>query len=443
MNEFCWLYSKKLLSLLLAGTLLVWFTLIPTSKVSSASLPDILITEIQTGSKQAAGQEQIKIYNTTSKTIDLSEFRIEYFSANPKSFTIASRKIALVGELAGNKSYLLTSKDYLVSKADLHYSPTLAASGGHLKLVSGPLTNPSVYDLVGWGSAKHPAGEAVKAPPAGKKIIRKKDKQGKYLYSNNNKADFIVEGEGVVSAKTKKTATLKSGAKRAVPVPKPSNSKQDYSGLKISELMPNPAKPLTDSEHEFVELHNSSSRSISLVGLKLSTGSKLNYSYTFKTGVMRPGQYQAFYVSKTRLILSNSEGQAQLLAPSGQVIDNSASYSKADDGLSFASDGSKWRWSARPTPNAKNLFSTDSEENTEQGSDQSAVLGSVDDVSESEDADKDDSEDESQSRPINSGIIAGVGGLGIVYGLYEYRTDIGNLFSRLRGNRSNRQKDRK
>lgn len=411
-------------------------------RVRAASLPDLLIVQIQTASKQSAAQELIRIANTTNKTLDLTGVRLEYFSANPKSITIPSRTISLSGNIAANQSYLVASKDYLPDKADLFYSATLAGAGGHLRLSNGPLTSPKIFDFIGWGTAKHPRGSAATAPPAGEILNRKKDSTGKYLYSGNNATDFqLGDGKPKAVPVTKKPAS--SSSQTPNPSPVAVVNRENYSGLKLSELMPNPAKPLLDSKDEYVELLNSSNRTISLTGVKLLSGKTLNHSYSFKAGSIGPGKYKVVYVSESKLTLTNSGGRVELHSPDGKIIGSRVSYDKAKEGLSYSWNGNSWQWTGTPTPGLANVFSGDGISNDSSNSNSSDSNSTDSRNGEVKGANTQKNKDEdTATRPVNSSIIAGVGGLGLIYGLYEYRTDIGNLYNRLRGNRSTRRKDR-
>lgn len=410
--------------------------------VRAATLPDLLIVQIQTASKQSATQELIRIANTTTQTIDLAGVRLEYFSANPKSITIPSRTIKLTGKISANQTYLVSSKDYLVDKSDLFYSATLAGAGGHLRLSSGPVTNPNIFDFVGWGTAKHPRGGAATAPAAGEILNRKKDSTGRYLFSGNNIKDFQV-GDGNPKAVASPSKPTSIQPKTTKPITIAVTKSENYSGLVISELMPNPKKPLLDSKDEYVELYNSSNRTIRLAGLKLLSGQKLNHSYSFKSGTIGPGKYKAIYVTESKLTLTNSGGKVELHTSDGKKLGLTISYDKAKDGLSYSWNGSIWQWTDTPTPGLANVFSGDgiSKENSSPKESESGSSSSRNGQVKGESTEK-GKDEENATRPVNSSIIAGVGGLGLIYGVYEYRTDIGNLFNRIRGNRSSRRKDR-
>jgi hypothetical protein len=411
-----------------------------------AALPDLLIVEIQTASKTSASQELVGIANTTTKSTNLSGIRLEYFSANPKNITLPSRTFNLTGNLPAGQTYLLTSKDYLVDKSNQQYTATLAGAGGHLRLSSGVITSPTIYDFVGWGTATKPKGKAASAPAKGEILRRKKDSAGKYVYTGNNQADFELPPKPAQTPAPTKTsqppgntsATSKSSKSKSSLV----GANTNFSGLVISELMPNPAKPLLDSKDEFIEIHNTTGRAINLAGLKVLTGKKLNHRYSFKPGSIGPGQYRALYVSVSKLTLSNSGGRVELRNPSDKIIGKAVVYDKAKDGLSYSLGGS-WQWSSVATPGAKNIISLTGKTKSRSSSDAeysefgSGSIGQVKSATTNKASDEKD-----QQRPINSKIIAGVGSLGLLYGLYEYRTDIANLYHRLRGNRGLRAKDR-
>lgn len=229
-------------------------------------------------------------------------------------------------------------------------------------------------------------------------------------------------------------------------------------GLKpptITELLPNPASPLTDSADEFIELFNPNDQAFNLEGYLLETGTTTKHRYTFPAGtVLQPGAYAAFFSASTGLSLSNSGGQARLLDPEYTVLSETLVYDTAKDNQSWSYIDGKWQWSSTPTPNAANAISAikaDSSASKSSASSKKSSSSSTKSKSTSAKTQAAKSTSGSQDvydnaaatrRPIHIGILAVIGAIAIIYGAYEYRKDLANYFQRLRLYRTDRRKNR-
>ena len=162
-----------------------------------------------------------------------------------------------------------------------------------------------------------------------------------------------------------------------------------------------------------------------------------------------------FYVTETKATLSNSSGRAQLLMPSGQVADETAAYQSAPDGSSWAFDGSAWQWTSNPTPNQPNVFAIEEVKEATQKSSKVATIkkktatkpkkttGKVKAASTpSSNVAKSDNATPGAQSKVHTAVLAGVGGLALLYGVYEYRQDIANAYRKFRSNRSIGSKNR-
>lgn len=393
-----------------------------SSRVQAASI--FVISEIQTASTASASDEYIQISNTSAYEVDISGWRLEYFSANPKSFSAPSRTIKLSGKVTAGADFIAASNGYMADSANIFYAATLASSGGHIRLASGDITMPVVYDLVGWGSAVKPETSAATAPKSGEILTRVSNTNGHYVDTDNNQSDF----------------TQDSSLLHRVP--------NVYSTeVIITELLPNPASPVADSVGEYVELHNSSVQPISLRGYKILTGNSLTYSYVFKDQQLAPGEYKSFYATETHAALSNSGGKVQLQAPDGAVVDETDSYTAAPEGQAWALDGISWQWTSIPTPNAQNMVVTPTESSpskvikkpsTKLAKKPSTKKATAKVKAASTVTPKKAVPTGPTPTPMHATVLAGVGGLAVLYGVYEYRQDIATAIRKLRGNRGNR-----
>jgi hypothetical protein len=400
--------------------LIIGLFLAPLSSHVSAST-NFVISEIQVGTKSSASQEYIQISNQSSGAIDITGWRLEYFSANPKNFTTPSRTISLNGKMDGGADYICASTNYRIDNANIWFSSTLASSGGHVRLVQGSSASPTILDQVGWGTAVRPEGVAVKAPLLGELLSRNTDASGNYIDSDNNLIDFSTEKNNVDELQGVAAS----------------------SNIQITELLPNPAPPTADSTGEYIELYNPESEPVSLKGYKLLAGTSLSHSFVFKDQVLNPG-FTAFFASETHLALSNSGGKVQLQSPEGRVISESSLYGPASDGQAWAWDGSAWQWSTTPTPNTENQLiglvqpTTPAKKVKPTKAKKAKVSnGKVKGVSTSGTT-KSSPSDEVAPASLHGTILAGVGGLAILYGVYEYRQEIALAFRKFRSNRTNR-----
>jgi hypothetical protein len=224
----------------------------------------------------------------------------------------------------------------------------------------------------------------------------------------------------------------------------------------ITELLPNPASPQTDENDEFVELYNPGTEPVSLDGYKVQTGSNYTYSFTLDHQNISAGGYLILTSGATGLTLSNTAGRARLLDPAGNVLSETDPYENADEGAAWAFIDGKWGWTAAPSSGATNIFtalSTASTKTTPTKKAATAKVATAKTASTSVKAAKttkpkstttasSGTSGTSSKAPLHSGILAGVGGLAVLYGAYEYRGDIGNQIYKLKRNRANRRANR-
>jgi hypothetical protein len=314
--------------------------------------------------------------------------------------------------------------------AKVHFSSTIAASGGHIRLVSGAVAAPTEYDFVGWGTATKPLGAAAPAPSAGVVLSRSQNSAGAYENTLNNASDFVASDT---------QAVIVAGGVAV--------SEQ----LDLTELLPNPASPATDATGEFIEIYNPNDHEVSLRGYKLLTGNTLNHSFTFKDQAIGAGAYKAFYVGETKASLSNTSGKAQLQDAAGNVLSETAAYNAAPSGSSWSFTGSDWQWSGTPTPNAVNIRNTNTEDAvatkakattkkaTATKAKTTSTKAKAGAASTGSGAVLSDNTDKPATKSLHTGVLAGVGALALVYGAYEYRQDFANTYLRIKKLRRNRK----
>jgi hypothetical protein len=457
----------------LLGVLTFIFT--PTTFVhASQNQPGLLIAEVQSGSATSASDEFIELYNASDQGIDLSKYKIEYFSATSTNFNTPSRSIAMSSTLYPGGRYLLASTNYLAEKADVSFSPTLAKTGGHLRVVSTQDGQTFVHDLLGWGSATMPETSPAAAPNSGESLQRKLNADGTYQDTDNNTQDFATTAMPTPESVNPQPPTPEPEPVPVDPAPAPTpdpepqpepdpspapeqnEPDQPVLPLLITELLPNPGSPKADAADEFVELYNPNDVSIDLANYRIETGSDYSYHFVFGSQTIEPHQYLVLTSSETNLTLSNSGGRARILHPDGSILFETSPYSQADDDMAWVLIGGSWQWSTTPTPGQANIATQETEatkaatakkaaaakpKTTKASATKLASTKTTKPKTAATKATRSGSEDvatadkKSSFHPL---ILAGIGVLALGYACYEYRADIANRFRWIRNYRKNR-----
>lgn len=236
-----------------------------------------------------------------------------------------------------------------------------------------------------------------------------------------NAENVYVARTTVVKSASKKRTTSKSRASTTVNPAKFNLFKP----LIITELLPDPNKPVTDAEGEFIELYNPNDQAVDLEGLILETGSNFTYNFTFgKNTRIGPGEYLALFSKDSKLTLSNSGGAVRMLLPNGQQWGDTVTYDEAETGESYANIDGNWQWTDQPTPNTPNVVRQVEPVQAEEAGSQTGGFS--------------DAYQPPPEIPTSFGSWLMVGGLGVsalLYSGYEYRKDIANTVWKYRRNR--------
>lgn len=228
----------------------------------------------------------------------------------------------------------------------------------------------------------------------------------------------------------------------------------------ITELLPNPAEPQSDSEDEYIELYNPNDQPFDLSGFKLEIGTSTKHFYTFPSGTIIASKgFLAFFSADTGLSLINSSGQAWLLDPLGTIMNQTEPYGTAKDGQAWALANAAWRWTINPTPGSANVISeplttktlslgktsakSSSKVSTAKTKSAKTAAKKVKTASVKATQPVKSTAAGSNASPLHPGILAGIGAAALLYGLYEYRHDVANRFYKLRSNRAARADTRK
>lgn len=466
------------LSLYLLGLLLALGLSLPVVPVQALEEPQVIISEVQTGSSLSANEEFIELYNQGLTPVDLSSWKVEYYPSSATSYGSPFRTISLSGVVSPGEHYLLASTDYLADAADLPFSQMMAASGGTLRLVRVDVVLGSVAkDILGWGSASLAEGTKASAPGAGKSLVRKPLSEG-WQDTDNNLADFEVST----------TPTPTSGPSADVPEPPeagppaapeeipptsppvepapPEQSppdqipppviepQQPQQSIILTELLPNPASPATDDSDEFIELYNPGDGAMSLDGYVVKTGNNLSYQQKLDGLVITAKSYLVLYSRDTDLVLSNTAGKAVLFGPEGQVVSGSDNYESAPEGQSWVYLSGTWQWSSTPTPNTANILAVpilkatttsnalkkatakkSSSSSTKAATTKKAAASAAK-PKKANNAAVQSASTITEGRPLHPAVLGLAGVTAVLYGLYEYRADIRNHIRKFRRYRS-------
>lgn len=349
-------FQKALATLLIATITLPKQNILITS---ASSTPAIVISQIQI-SGETSKDEFLKIYNNSSDSIQLENFRLT-------KMTSSGNESALIAEFP---AYILESKtelfiahptDYTGTEpADITYSSSQSiASNNTVTLYD---VDNNILDQVGMGTAQNFENEATFNPEATKAIIRRFE-NGVYVDTDNNNTDF----------------TLQEGA----PTPEPEEEKEleeennqveetipyNYQDILINEFVADPIS----GESEWIELYNNTKEDIDLAGWTVEDASK---KQTDLEGSL--ASYDFYVIESPKGALNNNgdmitlkfqdtlidqvaygefvSGDAQLNAPSHK--DPNATARKYD-GVSTQNNAEDFALTQTPTQGKPNLITVE------------------------------------------------------------------------------------
>ncbi len=464
------------LSVILALSIPLFLPLKVAALETTSSL-SLIINEIKIKNDSSGYNEFIELYNADVTSLNLNDFTIEYYNSPAPSDSDQPVKKSVIadGMLLPTQSIVLAANtQQITGSLSLPFS-SLSDSGG--KLIVKDL-NGTVQDQVAWTSTSSLAISPVlflssNTSNKTKSFIRDVDDQGNPILTNSTwqlltptpHADDLLEVSKPAADPEPEQQTPPQNDTATDQQPNDASAQTETPAastsllpLQISELLPNPASPASDSTDEFIELYNPNDESVDLSSYKLQSGNTYSYSYTFVSSELGPHEYHAFYVSETNDLLANSGGRARLLDPSGQIVFETTPYDAADDGVSWAMINGNWNWTTTPTPNAENVLTlpiakSSSSKTASSKSKTSAAKKTTAKAASAKSTKPKTSKstsvtDDSDGNPasyissVHPGIIAVVGILALGYGLYEYRHDVANRIFQLRRYRATRRATR-
>lgn len=413
----------------------------------------------------------ITLYNATDTALDMSKYQLEYFNNYDLSKATSSKLIALSGIVPPhgyfmvNDSTLLLCYQLTINSVSLGLSSTsglVEVLAFNQSSPGGPIS-PVLQDYVGWSKTAAPGAQTLPASTSAFLQRQPVDTANNPLVTAPGAGSWLsVQPDSVnpcalVGTGGNGTAPIQTGLSQLLPSTEPPATIAELAGGSVAggvaapvmpasdiglmapivtELLPNPPGTGNDSNDEFIELYNPNPVSFDLSGFGLQSGTTSLRTFMFPPGTSLPAQsFKAFYSKVTNLSLSNTSGQVKLLDPFGNNIAAAEPYGTAADGQAWALAKGKWYWTTSPTPDkanvihqppakkssAKTTTSKSKSVKTTSGNVKTAKTGTA--ITDSEDP---------VLNPIHVRTLALVACAALLYGAYEYRSDLANRIYRLR-----------
>ena len=453
--------------------------------VWAASDPSLVISQFKITSSNG---QFITLYNPTNSTIDMTKFQLQYFNSYDLAKATSSRMLALVGTLSPHGFYTVSDDDLVMCYRMVVDSTSLgfSSTAGMIQVLqlaqnsNGASVIPTIQDFVSWSKSTATGAQTLPTSSSAWLQRRPVDSQGSpNVVSPGSGSWMAVQKDStdacnIITLGTNIPTTLNSGLLPPVQPPLTiinilsSSSPNQLAGSNlpdadqglmmplINELLPNPSGNGNDLTKEFIELYNPNAVEFDLSGFSLQTGLTTFHNYKFDQGAsLAPLSFTAFYSTKTGASLSNSAGQARLLDPNGNLLNQTAEYSNAKDGQSWAYASGKWVWTSDVTPGLANIVRNSPSNlatSTKKSKTSSSTKTRLQKVSKSTPKTKKLRKpkkqkviatampiaNSSQKTSVNLHFLAAVIVAAIIYVAYEYRAEISNRYRRFRGHKATR-----
>jgi len=313
-----------------------------TSMIRAATLPPVIISEIQiTGGTGRTADDFVELYNTSSETIDISNYRLRY--KNSKGTEGSLKKIGKNVCLAAHGYYLWANKKGVF--ADIADAKTVKniASNYSLALFASKNSNNAIIDSVSWGSKANPFNASTfhfeNNPSANESMIRD-------ITTGEWALDF---SKTPTPEKSTDTSCPSNDDKSKLPEqiqPPPAAS---YA-IRINEIFPDP--DAKKDAGEFVEFYNFGTKLIDISGWILRDATKTGkYIFPPET-IIAPSLYFVVIDQDFKFALNNSNETVSLFDNNENLVD-STHYEKTKRNVSLNYTATGWR-GGDPTPEMPN-----------------------------------------------------------------------------------------
>jgi hypothetical protein len=431
------------------------------SYADAANGPSLVISQVKITSSNG---QFLTLYNATGQTLDMSKYQVEYFNSYDLSKATSSKLIALSGSLPPHSYYMVNDDSLLLCYQVTVDSVSLGLSStaGMVEVLGfdqagpGASVEPVLQDYVGWSKTAAIGAQTLPASPdaflerqpidsndnpiipsagAGSWLSVQPDPANPCnLVSTANTSLDVPTGPSQLLPSAEPAATIVNVSAAGQSAPSLPVADVGLMAPSVTELLPNPLGTGNDATDEFIEVYNPNPWPFDLSGFILQTGTTTLHNFTLPSGTSLAAHgFTAFYSAQTGLSMSNTAGQAQLLDPFGRNISASAAYDTAKDGQAWALANGKWYWTSQPTPGKANVIKqpVDSKKSSaKKTSSKSKVSG----AKAASNLTSDSQSDDTAGSPVHAWTLAIVGGLALLYGLYEYRADMANRFHQFRRN---------
>lgn len=434
----------------------------------TANNPSLTISQLKITSSNG---QFVTLYNPGQQPVDMSRYQLQYFNHYDLGKATSSKLIALSGTLPPHGYYMVNDGPLLLCYQMMIDSVSLGLSStaGSLQLIAfnqsgaGGGVSSVLQDYISW--SKTTASGTTTLPANTNSFLLRQP------FDINNNPDIDEPGTGswqVVQPDPGNACNLITNTGTSVAAPAnhstylngnepPANSDWSYDdapaanaiipvsniGLmapRITELLPNPLGTGNDAEEEFIELYNPNNVSFDLSDSVLQTGLTTLKSYTFPTGTILPANsFKAYYSETTSLSLSNTSSQAKLSDSLGNIIAATDTYTSAKDGQAWALANTKWQWTTSPTPNTNNNIkqpiskkAAAAQAKAKTAKTKTTKLKTPKIKKPSTTAASSFEDEEPSVIPVHTRTLALIIGLALLYGAYEYRTDLANRVHQLR-----------
>lgn len=423
-----------------------------TVEAQSITPPKVIISQLKVTSNNG---QFIALHNNSSTTVDLQTLQLQYFNNYDLSKATSSKLIPLSGNLEPGAQVVINDGSMTMCYQAMVFSASLSFSStsgflqvSHFASPATPSTTTVLDDFIGW--SKIAALGAQTLPASTNDFLNRQSlasvtspgtgawqtvtpgtadpcSLSSFLYNNTGTAQLVEPTQPpaiIVSLSDAGSGLSNNGLMAPV----------------ITEVLPNPAEPLTDADDEYVEIYNPNEREFDLSGYGLQTSLTSSRVYKFPSGTtLSPKAFQVFTSADYNFSLSNSGGHIKLMNPSGEIISQSEPYSAAKEGQSWALANGRWYWTVASTPGRQNTVdqsgsgtASTAKNGTRSSAVKAAASGSVSQPTAAL----------AGSDPLHPWTIAVVGVAVILYSGYEYRNDVANQLHRFRRYREARRNSR-
>jgi hypothetical protein len=358
------------------ATIVFTFSLLvtPSQVMASNALPASLIfTEVKVRADTSNIQDKdefIELYNAGLVQLPLQNYVIEYFNVtNPLESQQPIQKFISEKVLAPGGHIVLAKQPTKITNSIPTPYSSLSDSGGRLRLVT---IEGDVIDEIAWTNTASLATTSEDEPP----IVYQCNTSNALCNANRtqsihrqvNDDIYMLEAPswqlGIASPVSDELLPVLDDVGEEPPDPEGEPGPVEViptvsptcEGVVITELLPNADG--SDTNKEFIELHNPTTEPISLLGcsLQISASSK---TYQFEDTLLAPEAYATFTDQTTGLTMPNAAGGTVWLVDAQKELQEVVYIADLDEDQTWIYSEGGWQPSYAPTPGSPNIIQPD------------------------------------------------------------------------------------